>query len=64
MCFGRMIGVSCIKKDGSSAATSVGVKNMFLQLLYSKPVLNGHSKIYKTQVLMTTCSLMKVESIT
>ena len=28
-----------------------------------KPVLNGHSKINKTKVLMTNGSLMKVESI-
>ena len=28
-----------------------------------KPVYNGHSKIDKTKVLMTTGSLMKVESI-
>ena len=28
-----------------------------------KPVKNGHSKIDKTKVLMTTGSLMKVESI-
>ena len=27
-----------------------------------KPVLNGHSKIDKTNVLMTNGSLMKVES--
>ena len=28
-----------------------------------KPVLNGHSKIDKTKVFKTNCSLMKVESI-
>ena len=28
-----------------------------------KPVLSGHSKIDKTQILMTNGSLMKVESI-
>ena len=28
-----------------------------------KPVLSGHSKIYKTKILMTNGSLMKVESI-
>ena len=28
-----------------------------------KPVLNGHSKIDKTKILMTNGSLMKVESI-
>ena len=28
-----------------------------------KPVLIGHSEIYKTKVLMENCSLMKVESI-
>ena len=28
-----------------------------------KPVLNGHSKIDKTKILMTNCSLIKVESI-
>ena len=28
-----------------------------------KPVLSGHSKINKTKILMTNCSLMKVESI-
>ena len=28
-----------------------------------KPVLNGHSKIDKTYILMTNGSLMKVESI-
>ena len=28
-----------------------------------KPVLSGHSKIYKTKVLKTNGSLMKVESI-
>ena len=28
-----------------------------------KPVLSGHSKIYKTKVLMENCSLMKVESV-
>ena len=28
-----------------------------------KPVLSGHSKIYKTKVLMANGSLMKVESI-
>ena len=28
-----------------------------------KPVLNGHSKIYKTKILITIGSLMKVESI-
>ena len=28
-----------------------------------KPVLSGHSKIYKTKVLLKNGSLMKVESI-
>ena len=28
-----------------------------------KPVLSGHSKIEKTKILMTNCSLMKVERI-
>ena len=28
-----------------------------------KPVLNGHSKIDKTKILLTNGSLMKVESI-
>ena len=28
-----------------------------------KPVLSDHSKIDKTKILMTNCSLMKVESI-
>ena len=28
-----------------------------------EPVLSGHSNIDKTKILMTNCSLMKVESI-
>ena len=34
-----------------------------LSSMYSKPVLNGYSKIDKTKILMTNGSLMKVESI-
>ena len=33
------------------------------QMLYSKNVLSGHSKIDKTNILKTNGSLMKVESI-
>ena len=37
---------------------------MFQLILTVKPVLSGHSKIDKTNILMTNGSLMKVESIT
>ena len=34
-----------------------------MKVQYSKPVKTGHSKIDKTKILMTTDSLMKVQSI-
>ena len=37
------------------------VKNVVINTV--KPVLSSHSKIDKTKVLKTNCSLMKVESI-
>ena len=40
------------------------IKRNSPSILYTvKPVLSGHSKIYKTMVLKTNGSLMKVESI-
>ena len=40
--------------------TVVGMLNT---IMYSKPVLNGHSKIDKTKIVMTNDSSMKVNSI-
>ena len=38
-------------------------KRYYRKLPTVKPVLNGHSKINKTKIVMTNGSLMKVESI-
>ena len=39
------------------------IHQVTIEVRFRKPVLNGHSKIDKTNILMTNDSLMKVERI-
>ena len=50
------------KNHDIKSCESPVIKNEVLSTTV-KPVLSGHSKIDKTKILMTTCSLMNVESI-
>ena len=52
-----------LQHDTSFANTFVGTPYYMSPVRTVKPVLSGHSKIDKTQILMTNGSLMKVKSI-
>ena len=57
--------MSVIIKAGPEAASPSKPRVLYtaeIRLNTVKPVLSGHSKIDKTKILMTSGSLMKVES--
>ena len=59
-----LCGSDCNKLSHMGLANINMENNVLSSLLYTvKPVLNGHSKIDKTKILMTNGCLMKVESI-